>query len=103
VLLTDGENFGGSGDSYRGVFGIGTDAQSAMDARLRILAANIKAQGIKIYTIQLGSDGLGSQQLLKDVASAPDAPYYNDAPDAAALQQVFQQVANNLTQLRISR
>lgn len=103
VLLTDGENYGGSGDGYRGVFGIGTTAQPSMDDRLRMLAANIKAQGIKIYTIQLGSDGLASQQLLKDIATAPDAPYYNYAPDAAALQQVFQQVANNLTQLRISK
>ena len=103
VLLTDGENVGGSGDGYKGVFGVGSTAQPAMDDRLRAVAANIKAQGIKIYTIQLGSDGLGSQQLLKDVATSPDAPYYNYAPDTATLQTIFQQVANNLTQLRISK
>lgn len=103
VLLTDGENVGGYGDGYKAAFGINSTAQPAMDDRLRKAATNIKAQGIKIYVIQLSSDGLGSQPLMKEIATSPDAPYYNYAPDAAALQTVFQQVANNLTQLRISK
>ncbi len=34
VLLTDGENFGGSGDGYKGTFGAGADARPDMNDRL---------------------------------------------------------------------
>jgi Mg-chelatase subunit ChlD len=103
VLLTDGENVGGSGDAYKGVFGTGSAAQAALDDRLRVLAANIKSQGVKIYTIQFANNGTAMQQLLKEVASGTEAPYYNYAPDAATLQQIFREVANHLSELRLSR
>lgn len=103
VLLTDGENVGGSGDAYKGVFGVGSAARAALDNRLRVLAANIKAQGVKIYTIQFANSGTTMQQLLKEVASGTEAPYYNYAPDAATLQQIFREVANHLSELRLSK
>ena len=103
ILLTDGANVGGSGDGYKGVFGLGNAARSAMDARLRTLATNIKASGIYIYTIQFGNDGTGMQDLLEEIATKPTAPYYNYAPDSATLASVFQEVANHLSSLRLSR
>ncbi len=94
---------GGSGDGYKGVFGLGNSARPAMDARLRTLATNIKASGIYIYTIQFGNDGTGMQDLLEEIATKPTAPYYNYAPDSATLASVFQEVANHLSSLRLSR
>jgi hypothetical protein len=74
-----------------------------MDTRLQELATNIKASGVVIYTIQFANNGSAMQTLLKSVATGPDSPYYHNAPDGASLQQVFQEVANHLSELRISK
>lgn len=103
VLLTDGENFGGSGDGYKGVWGVGSAAQDEMDARLLAISAAIKAQGVVIYAIQFANAGGDIQALLKQVATGPNSPYYHYAPDAATLSQVFKEVANNLSELRLSK
>ena len=103
VLLTDGENVGGPGDGYKAVFGTGGAARPEMDARLRILADNIKADGVIVYVIQFANAGGALQALLEDVASGPDAPYYNYAPDGAALRRIFREIANHLSELRLSR
>jgi Mg-chelatase subunit ChlD len=102
VLLTDGENVGGNGDSYKTIWGTGSSARPEMNDRLRDLAANIKAAGVVIYTIQFANSGTSMQTLLKQVATGPDAPYYHYAPDGAALEVVFQEIANHLSQLRLS-
>jgi Flp pilus assembly protein TadG len=103
VLLTDGENVGGSGDGYKGVFGIGSAALPSMNARLLTLAGNIKATGVVLYVVQFANAGTELQTLLKNVASGPNAPYYHYAPDAATLQQVFREVANHISELRLSQ
>ncbi len=74
-----------------------------MDSRLQELATSIKASGVVIYTIQFANSGSAMETLLKSVASGPDSPYYHYAPDGAALQQVFREVANHLSELRISK
>jgi len=98
VLLTDGENFNWSTDAYHGDL---TEAE--LDDRLRALAAKIKAQGIKIITIQFANGSGALADLMKEVASSSEAPYYNYAPDAATLQQIFKDVASELSNLRISQ
>jgi hypothetical protein len=103
VLLTDGENFGGSGDGYKGTFGRGSDARPDMNDRLSALADNIKADGVIIYVIQFSNSGSQLQALLQTVASGPGSPYYFFAPDADTLQQVFRQIANHLSELRLSK
>lgn len=103
VLLTDGENTGGIGDGYKTVFGLDTAAGPDMNARLRALADNIKADGVIIYVIQFANSGGALQQLLKDVASGPDMPYYYYAPDGDTLQQVFREIANHLSELRLAK
>lgn len=103
ILLSDGENFGASGDGYKGVFGFGATARPAMDNRLRKVAERIKEDGVVIYTIQFAHDGTELAALMKEVASGPDAPFYHYAPDGEALRQVFREVANNLSELRLSR
>lgn len=103
VLLTDGENFGGNGDGYKTVFGYGSAGRNDMNDRLRALATNIKASGVKVYTIQFANSGGPLEALMKEIASGPDAPYYHYAPDPSTLQTVFQGVANHLSELRLSK
>ena len=119
VLLTDGENHGGNGDSYKGRFGAGTAAgtntqhgdmplpdvagtKNNLNNRLRRLATNVKAMGIKLFVIQFDNTDPTLTALLQSVASEPNAPYYFNAPTAAQLQAAFQEIANNLTNLRLS-
>lgn len=104
VLLTDGEQYGWHGDGFKKVFGTGTGAGAAgMDQRLRDLADYIKSQGIKIYTIQYVHSSGDLATLMKYVASEPGSPYYHFAPTTGDLSAVFQQVANHLTDLRLSK
>ncbi|MBT4934206.1 MAG: VWA domain-containing protein [Rhodospirillaceae bacterium] len=103
VLLTDGENYGGSGDGYKGTFGLGGTARLEMDARLQLISDNIKADGVIVYVIQFANNGSALQTLLQGVASGPGSPFYHYAPDAAALQQVFHEIASHLSELRLSK
>ena len=103
VLRTDGQPMGGSGDAYKGLTGLGTAAPPWLDNRLRDLAANIKAMGVEIYAIQFGDITPTQEQLMKDIATEPNSPYYFYAPDSASLQEAFQEVANTLSQLRLSK
>lgn len=105
ILLTDGENFAYNGDGYKRIWGLysGSPAGVAMDARLQALATNIKAGGVVIYTIQFANQGTAIQTLLKQIATGPDAPYYHYAPDGDTLKTIFKQVANALSDLRLSK
>ncbi len=103
VLMTDGENCGASGDGYKATFGLCLAAQPAMNDRLRQLAINVKNAGIYLYTIQFGNAGTDQQALMQEIASGPGAPYYHYAPTAADLSSAFQEIGNNLSQLRVSR
>jgi hypothetical protein len=102
VLLTDGQNNANYGDAYKSAFGVGSAGESGMDARLKLLAANVKAAGIDIYVIQEGTVSNTLKTLLKGVATQPNAPYYFYAPDATALTSAFQQIADHLSSLRLS-
>ena len=101
VLLTDGENFGGSGDGYKGQWGIGSWIE--MSLRLLELHQNIKNAGVKIYVIQFYYNSGTLQWILQQVASGTGSPYYHFAPTGAELGQAFTEVANDLTALRISK
>ncbi|MGJ0620409.1 MAG: pilus assembly protein TadG-related protein [Methylocystis sp.] len=123
VLLTDGETVGGNGDAYKGRFGSGSTAgttshsahgylpsppdaantRNNLNNRLKRLAANIKAQGITLYVIQFDNDSETLTNLLKAVATQPNEPYYYNAPTEAELKLAFQQIANNLSKLRLSK
>jgi hypothetical protein len=103
VLLTDGENCPAPGDGYKMVFGNCNAGRPDMDERLRKLADNVKADGVTIYVIQFANAGTALQTLLRSVASGPDAPYYYYAPDRSTLRQVFREVANHLSMLRLSK
>ncbi len=103
VLLTDGENVGGNGGGYKRVFGGSSAGENGMDDRLRLLATNIKSSGVVLYVIQFANNGTDLQALLQEVASGPGSPFYHYAPDDAALRAVFREIANDLSELRLSK
>ncbi len=123
VLLTDGEIVGGNGDAYGGRFGDGTAAGTTTNAahgflpsppdlpntrnnlnnRLLRLAANVKAEGIKLYVIQFDNNTPALVSLLSATATEPNQPYYYLAPTTAELQTAFEAIAANLSKLRISK
>lgn len=104
VLLTDGQNYGGTDDGYDRQFGGGSSAGPAgMDDRLRAVAANAKAQGIKVYVIQFYYSSGPLQALLQEVATEPAAPFYHFAADGDALNNAFKEIADDLSALRISK
>jgi Flp pilus assembly protein TadG len=105
VLMTDGENCAAYGDAYKAVFGLcsSSSARDKMNARAEKLAANIKATGVVIYVVQFVEDSSTLKAFLKKVASGPDAPYYYYAPDPSALKGAFHEIANHLSELRLSK
>ena len=103
ILLTAEENFGGSGDGYKGTFGRGSAARPDMNDRLLALADNVKADGVIIYVIQFSNRNSQLRALLQTVASGPGSPYYFFAPNAETLHTVFRQIADHLSQLRLSK
>ncbi len=102
ILLTAEENFGGSGDGYKGTFGRGSTARPDMNDRLLALADNVKADGVIIYVIQFSNRNSQLRALLQTVASGPGSPYYFFAPGAKTLKKVFRQIADHLSRLRLS-
>ncbi|MBL8660574.1 MAG: VWA domain-containing protein [Rhodospirillales bacterium] len=103
VLLTDGENCANSGDGYKRVFGSCSGGRDGMDARLRKLAASVKADNVRIYVVQFAYQGTELQTLLRQVASGPSEPYYYYAPSASDLKKAFREIANHLSELRLSK
>ena len=113
IILTDGENFGGWGDAYKGVWGRSSASRDEQNERLKTLATKIKdyhntnpharQAEIEIYAIQFAFSSGDLADLMKAVATKPNSPYYHFAPDKAKLQEVFKEVANHLSQLRISK
>jgi Flp pilus assembly protein TadG len=97
VLMTDGDNTQSATDAYEGTF-----TPSGLDARTLAAAQKIKDAGVIIYTIRFGAASK-SEGLLKQVASGTGAPYYQYAPDAAALKAAFQEIGHHLMKLRISK
>ncbi|NOZ43077.1 MAG: hypothetical protein GXP02_07950 [Alphaproteobacteria bacterium] len=106
ILLTDGQNTVISGDAYNGGF----TSESRRDARLKKLADIIKNKNdadpnndnqILIYTIQFANANSRMADLLKYVAT--NDKYYFYAPDRTSLQKAFKKIAEDLSNLRLSK
>ena len=74
-----------------------------MNARAEKLATNIKKTGVVIYVVQFVDASSALKVFLKKLASGPDAPYYYFAPDPVALKGAFHEIANHLSELRLSK
>lgn len=116
IVLTDGSNvFGiqptGLGSSYSS-FGFAVDERLTVGAmtasssnelmNVKTLAActNAKADGIEIFTIRLEEPNLSTGMMLKDCASGAD--HFFDAPSRSQLDEVFEQIRDRITRVRVS-
>jgi Flp pilus assembly protein TadG len=114
VMMTDGNNawfdygrpptsdytgYGRVGDGRLGTTNTGT-AVTRVDQRLAALCTNIKAQGIIIYTITLGTTP-ATQALYRACATSP--AYYFHAPTPAQLRGAFQEIGSQLSNLRLEQ
>jgi Flp pilus assembly protein TadG len=113
VFMTDGDNdmppagdptylaYGRLSDGYLGTTNE-TAAQAELDSRFAQICQAMEDEGIKIYTISLGAGvAADSRELLKDCASLE--PYYFHAADGTELIQKFNEVADALSKLRVSK
>lgn len=116
IIMTDGDNvmsnaWNDNGSSYSALgylwqnrLGISTGGESArtaaMDKRLALLCENMKAKGIVVYTVRVEVKS-GASALLKKCATSSDR--YYDVQNAADLNDVFQRIAGEISNLRISR
>jgi Flp pilus assembly protein TadG len=135
ILLTDGMNNGGNGDAYKGRFGPGDDPDGGgagtvdldvhgdltvdadrdgtqdtvpnnLDNRTRLLAENVRADGISLYVIALGLADAPShaKPLLESMATITGAGevYFYEADDPDQLNGIFDEIAASLTTVRVS-
>ncbi len=115
VLLTDGQNVLGTRNnhnrSYYTAYGylaegrMGTTSRSAAQAMLNPktleVCENIKAEGIRLYTITFQVSNANTQSMME--ACATSSALYFDSPSNSELQTVFQAIARDLSNLRLSR
>lgn len=124
VFMTDGLNEGTAGDAYHGWFGAGppagttsakgdlilpdgTNVDNNLNGHLAELAQKIKgtnpldSSAVKIYVIQYVNNNAVLTALLKSVATQDIAPYYFYVDSPTNLGDVFDQIAESLTALRI--
>ena len=117
VVLTDGENqvWGGhethnksdyTAYGYLAAKRLGTDvrdvAVTRVDEKVAELCGKIKAKKIRLYTItfQLPPDS-PAKDLFRQCATSPEM-YFN-SPSTSELKSIFQRIANDLNDLRVSR
>lgn len=117
VILTDGENVmsGGNGDlmSPYAAYGFASDGRlgvrsssgvvlsRALDERTEAACRAAREAGIRVYTITFQVRDARTQRLMRDCASS--SSLYFDSPDTATLEDVFELIAGDLSNLRISR
>lgn len=130
ILMTDGENtmfnapnmgstptnanvtdYNGAGYLWEGrllnpttgqplVSGTEADRTAALDDRLQKLCANMKAKDIEIYTLRVEVTN-GTSTVLQSCASGAD--HYFDVKNSASLDAIFQQIANGIASLHLSK
>lgn len=78
-----------------------TSSESSIDAREAALCANVKADGVTLYTIHVNTTGDPTSTVLQNCASSSDKFY--TMTDASQLAGVFSQIASQLTMLRLAK
>lgn len=116
VVMTDGENqiWGGYSTHNRSDYSaygflerqrLGTadrnQAKNVLNDKMRTLCKRVKADEIRVYTITFKVTATATRNLFRDCASSPDL-YFN-SPTNADLQEAFESIAGDLTNLRLSR
>jgi Flp pilus assembly protein TadG len=97
ILLTDGLNtqnrFDGTGSSH----------SPEVDARQALLCTNARAQGIKIFAIQVATDGDAVSEVTKNCTTEPNNPnYFSYITQASQMTVKFQNIFKELAKLRVA-
>lgn len=74
-----------------------TDGVTTAGGDPAAVAAAAKAQGVIIYVIGLSGNGGIDEQALREWASDPDSAYVAITPDDAELEDLFEELARNIT------
>lgn len=94
ILMTDGE--------YNTVGGIHSSANNAKSSQAAVdTCTKMKAKGIVVYTVGFKLNQPAAKKTMQDCASSPTNAYL--ASDGDALKQAFKDIAENITQLRLSK
>lgn len=105
VLMTDGATTLAPGTRSAGTHVLASSSVyksvSYSQALSAELCTNIKADGIEIYTVQFDVADKDLQKLLTDCASAADKAY--QAADAKELAFAFEDILNDIAEVRIAR
>ncbi|GJL97065.1 MAG: hypothetical protein DHS20C06_08820 [Hyphobacterium sp.] len=117
VILTDGNNvlsgsstdlmsrYNAYGYITHGRLGVRTSSSSqladALDDRTTAACQYARDQGIRVYTITFQVSSSSTRQLMENCASHPSL--YFDSPSNEALENAFEIIAGDLSNLRISR
>lgn len=96
ILMTDGENT----RAKNGIFHNQAGQNNKADQTTRDLCRSMKDDEVTIYTIAYEVNDAGTRNLLQGCASA-EANYFN-AQNAGQLRKAFEDIANTLTDIRIS-
>jgi von Willebrand factor type A domain len=96
ILLSDGLN---TMDRW---YGNGSAQSTSVDSRMTATCANAKAQGFVIYTVFVDLNGTtGNSTVLQNCAS--DTSKYFDLTTSGAILTTFNNIAQQITQLRVSQ
>jgi hypothetical protein len=103
VLMSDGLN---TVDRW---YGNGWDTNTSVDNRMYASATtgtcvNVKAAGIKVYTVHVNTNGSPESTLLKNCASPADdgGKEFQMVTSASGLNAAFNSIATKLTDLRVA-
>ena len=101
ILLTDGLNTENRWDSNCGWYGC--THEPAVDTRQALLCANMKTSGLKIFAIQVATDGDAVSTVTKNCTSDPNNPnYFSYITQADQMTVKFQNIFKELAKLRVA-
>jgi Flp pilus assembly protein TadG len=93
ILLTDGLN---TKDRWY-------STQASIDARQALLCTNARMQGIKIFAVQVATDGDPISDVTKNCTSDPNNPnYFSYITQASEMTVKFQNIFKELAMLRVA-
>jgi Flp pilus assembly protein TadG len=98
IILTDGDNTQNRWTNLDGGTKVEDWEETAINDRTSAACANIKARGIKIYSIRVID---GNASLLKDCASDPSM--YFEVSDAEQLVSVFNAIGTTIANLHLAK
>lgn len=96
IILSDGLN---TQDRW---YGDGSSQSTQVDARMNQVCANAKAAGFTIYAVYVDLNGTqGNSQVLANCAT--DSSHYFDLTSSGQIITTFNEIATQITQLRVSK